>query len=280
MLQKKMTPFNKTNSNNKIPNYYSNLIKQNMLQVNNFCLYILGSNKYNSSANTSEQTFGLLQSQSKDFQNKYNQLESKYNALLEQNRKLKESYEELKSSNKSVLDLLTYWQKFYLEILEIVKPKTNKNDVSISDYMDDPYRIQVINDVKKIVLISRDKAYSKFYINQINNFEIKGKESKDINFGNKNSDKNSGSGSSNANNSHKKYLNEDDDLNSLPPIRYNEKINTGVNTEIIGENNNQPIKKEVIKEVEIIKKYQKFEEKKLKISLKVYNFSYTKTFTQ
>ena len=58
-----------------------------MLQVNNFCLYILGYYKNNSSVNTSEQTFGLLQSQSKDFQNKYIQLESKYNALLEQNRK-------------------------------------------------------------------------------------------------------------------------------------------------------------------------------------------------
>ena len=289
MLQKKMTPYNTINGNkNKISNNYNNSknMKQNMLQVNNFCLYILGSNKYNGSVNTSEQTFGLLQSQSKDFQNKYTQLESKYNALLEQNRKLKESYEELKSSNKSVLDLLTYWQKFYLEILEIVKPKTNKNDISISDYMDDPYRIQVINDVKKIVLISRDKAYSKFYISQINNFEIKGKENKDINLGNKNSDKNSGrnSGISNINNNHKKYLNEDDDLNSLPPIRYNEKINKGVNTEIIGENNNntQPIIKEIIKEVEVVKKIpnQKFEEKKLKISSKVHNFSFAKTLPQ
>ena len=289
MLQKKMTPYNTINGNkNKISNNYNNSknMKQNMLQVNNFCLYILGSNKYNGSVNTSEQTFGLLQSQSKDFQNKYTQLESKYNALLEQNRKLKESYEELKSSNKSVLDLLTYWQKFYLEILEIVKPKTNKNDISISDYMDDPYRIQVINDVKKIVLISRDKAYSKFYISQINNFEIKGKENKDINLGNKNSDKNSGrnSGISNINNNHKKYLNEDDDLNSLPPIRYNEKINKGVNTEIIGENNNntQPIIKEIIKEVEVVKKIpnQKFEEKKLKISSKVHNFSFVKNMPQ
>ena len=298
MLQKKMNTYNTVNENknkinnieyiqnnsdinNKISNYNSNSIKQNILQVNNFCLYILGNNKYNSSVNTSEQTFGLLQSQSKDFQNKYNQLESKYNALLEQNRKLKESYEELKSSNKSVLDLLTYWQKFYLEILEIVRPKTNKNDISINDYMDDPYRIQVINDVKKIVLISRDKVYNKFYINQINNFDIKGKENKDLNLGNKTSDKNNGS--NNINNGHKKYLNEDDDLNSLPPIRYHEKINTGVNTEITGENNNnQPIIKEIIKEVEVIKKSpnQKFEEIKLKISSKVHSFSYTKTFCQ
>ena len=282
MLQKKMAPYNTFNSkiNNKIVNYNNNKMKQNILQMNNFCLYILGNNKYNSSVN-SEQTFGLLQSQSKDFQNKYAQLESKYNTLLEQNRKLKESYEELKSSNKSVLDLLTYWQKFYLEILEIVKPKTNKNDISISDYMDDPYRIQVINDVKKIVLISRDKAYNKFYINQINNFEFKGKENKELNLENKNRDKNSSN--SNINNSHKKYLNEDDDLNSLPPIRYHEKINIGVNTEIFEENNNnQPKMKEAIKEVEVIKKLsnQKFEEKKLKISSKVHNFSYTKTFPQ
>ena len=73
------------------------------------------------------------------------------------------------------MDLLTYWQKFYLEILEIVKPKNeNKNnDNSISDYMDDPYRIQVINEVKKIVLIARDKAYNKFYISSPIRFDIK-----------------------------------------------------------------------------------------------------------
>ena len=143
--------------------------------------------------------------------------------------------------------MLIYWQIFYFEILEIVKPKTNKNNISISDYMDDPYRIQVINDVKKKVLISRDKAYSKFYINQINNFEIKAKENKDINLGNKNSEKNSCI--KNINNNHKKYLKEDDDLNSLPPIRYYEKINAGINTESIGQNNSQPIIKEIVERI-------------------------------
>ena len=97
----------------------------------------------------------------------------------ENQENMEENYEELKNSNKSVLDLLTYWQKFYLEILEIVKPKNqnsnqNKNDTSVSDYMDDPYRIQVINDVKKIVLIARDKAYNIFHITQPNHFDIKG----------------------------------------------------------------------------------------------------------
>ena len=88
---------------------------------------------------------------------------------------MKENYQELKNSNKSVLDLLTYWQKFYLEILEIVKPKNQikSNDNSINDYMDDPYRIQVINDVKKIILIARDKVYNNFYISPIKQLEIK-----------------------------------------------------------------------------------------------------------
>ena len=205
MLQKKSTPYNNIineNFNNKNEIKYDNFnkninnnqninINKNMINYNNnnnnfnslkkgsFSLYILGvnTNKFNGSMNSSEQTFGLLQS--KEFYNKYNQLESKYNSLLNQNKKLEEDYEELKNSNKSVLDLLTYWQKFYLEILEIVKPKNlNKNDTSINHYMDDPYRLQVINDVKKIVLISRDKVFNYFYITKDIQFNIKGKEKK------------------------------------------------------------------------------------------------------
>ena len=113
--------------NNNNYNHNPNHIFNN-LQENSFSLYILSSyiNKLSGSVNSSGQTFGLAQSESKEFQNKYTQLESKYNSLLSQNKKLVEKYEELKSSNESVLELLTYWQKFYLEILEIVKPKNSK----------------------------------------------------------------------------------------------------------------------------------------------------------
>ena len=324
MLQKKMTPYTIMNENNninnlnnkinykndfiqksnnqnnninynninKIPNFNNN--RFNILKKSNFSLYILGINtsKFSGSVNTSEQTFGLMQS--KEFQNKYAQLESKYNALLAQNKKLEENYEELKNSNKSVLDLLTYWQKFYLEILEIVKPKNpNKNDTSISDYMDDPYRIQVINDVKKIVLISRDKVYNNFYLSKNISFNFKGKEKEEKNKEDKNksdinnfNDKNNliqiesftyrGKEKEKEKTIHKKNLNEEDDLNSLPPIRRKEKINTGINTDITGEIFNEPVIKEVIKEVEVIKKIplQKFDKKSLNICSNIQNIFY------
>ena len=284
------------NNNNYNHNQNHNF---NNLQENNFSLYILANyiNKLSGSVNSSGQTFGLAHSESKEFQNKYGQLESKYNSLLSQNKKLEEKYEELKSSNESVLELLTYWQKFYLEILEIVKPKNsknNKNDISISDFMDDPYRIQLINDVKKLVLIARDKVYNNFYVSKINHFNIKGnkkieanndsiKNEKEIivikkNFNElndiiniesfmyekKEKDKNN------------KNINEKDDINSLPPIRKKEQIDLSINTDITGEYSLKPIIKEVIKEVEVIKKVplQKFEEKNLKIVSKIQNISY------
>ena len=287
--------------NNNNYNHNPNHIFNN-LQENIFSLYILSSyiNKLSGSVNSSGQTFGLAQSESKEFQNKYTQLESKYNSLLSQNKKLVEKYEELKSSNESVLELLTYWQKFYLEILEIVKPKnskTNKSDISISDFMDDPYRIQLINDVKKLVLIARDKVYNNFYVSQINHFNIKGKEKIGENNDSikiekeiivKKNDFNEISNitkiesfmyETKEKNNDKKILNEKDDINSLPPIRKKEEIDIGINTDITGEYSLKPIIKEIIKEVEVIKKVplQKFEEKNLKISSKVQNISYINT---
>ena len=308
MIKKKLTPndiINKYITNQNITNYNEEFL-QNMnsnggksanfnsndfninadWQQENFNFNIMSSvNKFGGSVNTSEQTFGLLQS--REFQNKYTQLESKYNSLLAQNKKLEENYQELKNSNKSVLDLLTYWQKFYLEILEIVKPKEksqNKNDTSINDYMDDPYRIQVINDVKKIVLISRDKAYNIFHVCQTNKFDIKSKKE---NIENKNDNNNiinnnikninlnliqiesfyyKGEEKKELNNdkNYKKYISKDDDINSLPPIRHIERINTGMNTDISGE------EKPVIKEI-VIKKYNN---KNLNILSKVQNISY------
>ena len=284
------------NNNNYNHNQNHNF---NNLQENSFSLYILANyiNKLSGSVNSSGQTFGLAQSESKEYQNKYTQLESKYNALLSQNKKLEEKYQELKSSNESVLELLTYWQKFYLEILEIVKPKNsknNKNDISISDFMDDPYRIQLINDVKKLVLIARDKVYNKFYVSQINHFNIKGKEKMGANNDSikiekeiivKKNDFNEISNiikiesfmyEKKEKNNDKKILKEKDDINSLPPIKKKEQTDIGINTDITGEYSLKPIIKEVIKEVEVIKKVplQKFEEKNLKISSKVQIISF------
>ena len=264
---------NNINSNgNKYPNINSNNIYLDSLEKENFYFNIINTQtKLSGSVNTSEQTFGLIQS--REYQNKYAQLEAKYNILLSEKKKLEENYQELKNSNKSVLDLLTYWQKFYLEILEIVKPKNQikNNDNSISDYMDDPYRIQVINDVKKIVLISRDKAYNNFYISPIKQLEIKsnlkekhsGMENNEIikntnkkislnkieSFFIKASNKNS-----------VKNINKDDDINSLPPIRHIEKINIGINTDINNDNKS--------------KKITKFDNKNLSISSNIQNISY------
>ena len=263
---------NNINSNGKkYPNINSNNIYLDSLEKENFYFNIMNSQiKLSGSVNTSEQTFGLIQS--REYQNKYAQLEAKYNTLLSEKKKLEENYIELKNSNKSVLDLLTYWQKFYLEILEIVKPKNQikNNDNSISDYMDDPYRIQVINDVKKIVLISRDKAYNNFFISPIKQLEIKSNKKEKqhnmenngiINNANKNiSLNNIESFFIKANNKKNVKNNNKDDINSLPPIRHIEKINIGINTDI----NNDHKPKQIIK----------FDNKNLSISSNIQNISY------
>ena len=264
---------NNLNSNgNKYPNLNSNDFNTDSLQQENFYFNIINTQtKLSGSVNTSEQTFGLIQS--REFQNKYAQLEARYNSLLAQNKNLEANYQELKNSNKSVLDLLTYWQKFYLEILEIVKPKNeNKNnDNSISDYMDDPYRIQVINEVKKIVLIARDKAYNKFYISSPIRFDIKrieknidNKKSKEIinNINNFLSMKQIESFyvKGNFNKIEEKNINNEENNNSSSSIKHKEKINTGTNTEA----NNEKVSN--------IK--NKYDKKKLKISSKVQNISY------
>lgn len=123
--------------------------------------------------------------QSIDFQNanneynsNNNQLDSKFYVLNEHYKKLKKEYQELNDSNKSVLELLSYWQKFYLEIKEIVFPGNaninNNSEISMSmnDYMDDQYRTKVIEEVKKVIKISRDKVYNNFYKTPIVNFSF------------------------------------------------------------------------------------------------------------
>ena len=212
----------------------------------------------------------------KEFQNKYSQLESKYLNLNNQYKKLKNEYEEINNSNKSLLELLSYWQKFYLEIKEIVLPeeRNNNHDISANDYMDDPYRIQVIDEVKKLIIISRDRAYKNYYKTTINNFAIINENNKFNNNWNKNIFENKtenfcintlklnddclGGGINNLKMS-KKFLDESDDLDFLPPIKYIEKINIGTNTDNIENNNN----KEII-----------FDSKKLFISQKINKYTF------
>jgi hypothetical protein len=217
----------------------------------------------------------------REYQNKYNQLETKYYNLNNQYKKLKNDYDEINNSNKSLLELLSYWQKFYLEVKEIVLPEERKNnhDISVNDYMDDPYRIQVIDEVKKLIIISRDRAYKNYYKTTINNFAIINKinnnntnnkwnknifEKKAENFCIQTLKLNNDYLNDNLNNLNnlkisKKFLDESDDLDFLPPIKYIEKVNVGINTD----NTENETNKEFC-----------FESKKLMISKKINNYSF------
>ena len=217
--------------------------KSNKFSITNFNHSYICSNPFNK---TNEQ-----KNSSNELKTQYNELESNFINLSEQYKKLKSEYDEINNSNKSLLDLLSYWQKFYLEVKEIVLPegKKNNNDFSINDYMDDPYRIQVIDEVKKLILISRDKVHNNFYKISDNNFTIlkventKNKEQK--NKINTLSQKRvesfniirqiikSDEANENINDLKisKKFLDESDDLD-FPPIRYDsEKVNIGINTD-------------------------------------------------
>ena len=216
----------------------------------------------------------------REYQNKYNQLETKYYNLNNQYKKLKNDYEEINNSNKSLLELLSYWQKFYLEVKEIVLPEERKNnhDKSVNDYMDDPYRIQVIDEVKKLIIISRDRAYKNYYKTTINNFAIINKVNNNNNNINNKWNKNILENKAEnfciqtlkLNNDYlnenlynlkisKKFLDESDDLDFLPPIKYIEKVNVGINTD----NTEQETNKEI-----------SFNSQNLSISKKINNYTF------
>jgi hypothetical protein len=195
--------------------------------------------------------------QSIDFQNSNNeynsnQLDSKFYLLNEHYKKLKKEYQELNDSNKSVLELLSYWQKFYLEIKEIVFPGNaninNNSEISMSmnDYMDDQYRTKVIEEVKKVIKISRDKVYNNFYKTPIVNFSFINKiknniinlnkwnclyQNKEDSFFIKKTNLDEIIDNSNNIKMSKKFLDESYDLDFLPPFKYPEKINEGTNTD-------------------------------------------------
>jgi len=221
----------------------NNSKKSNEFSISNFNHSYLRSNTINKNI---EQ-----KNCSNELKTQFNELESNFINLSEQYKKLKAEYEDINNSNKSLLDLLSYWQKFYLEVKEIVLPegKKNNNDFSINDYMDDPYRIQVIDEVKKLIIISRDKVHNKFYkISDINFTILKDENYKNIeqrikdnnlvpkkveSFNIKVEIIKSDDANENINDLKisKKFLDESDDLD-FPPIRYDsEKVNIGVNTD-------------------------------------------------
>ena len=247
--------------------------------ITNFNHNYIGIGQTNKNVNLNGESMISL----RESQNKCKQFESKYFNLNNQYKKLKNEFDEINNSNKSLLDLLSYWQKFYLEIKEIVLPeeRKNNNDKSIGDYMDDPYRIQVIDEVKRLIIISRDRVYKNYYKTTINNFAII--NNNDNNNNNVSNDKwnknlsqikvesfnilkfkilNDDDLNDNINNvkMSKKFLDESDDLDFLPPLKYPEKINIGINTDNLESDDNN---KEAI-----------FDSKKLFISQKINKYTF------
>ena len=235
---------NKNNNSKDFQNINNNTIKKlGQFTITNFNHSYICINSVNKNIDQNKY--------SNEFKNEYNQLELNYINLNNQYKKLKAEYDEINNSNKSLLDLLSYWQKFYLEVKEIVLPEGKKNnDFSVNDYMDDPYRIQVIDEVKKLIIISRDKVHSNFHKISDINFSIfkqenlqnkKQKKFDDIlalkrvdSFNIKYEIIKSDETNENINELKisKKFLDESDDLD-FPPIRYDsEKKNIGINTDI------------------------------------------------
>ena len=247
--------------------------------ITNFNHNYIGIGQTNKNVNLNGESMISL----RESQNKCKQFESKYFNLNNQYKKLKNEFDEINNSNKSLLDLLSYWQKFYLEIKEIVLPeeRKNNNDKSIGDYMDDPYRIQVIDEVKRLIIISRDRVYKNYYKTTINNFAIiNNNDNNNNNVSNDKWNKNlsqikvesfnilkfkilkDDDLNDNINNvkMSKKFLDESDDLDFLPPLKYPEKINIGINTDNLESDDNN---KEAI-----------FDSKKLFISQKINKYTF------
>ena len=246
--------------------------------ITNFNHNYIGISQTNMNINQNGESMISL----RESQNKCKQFESKYFNLNNQYKKLKNEFDEINNSNKSLLDLLSYWQKFYLEIKEIVLPeeRKNNNDKSNGDYMDDPYRIQVIDEVKRLIIISRDRIYKNYYKTTINNFAIINNNNKNNNVSNNKWNKNllqnnvesfnilkfkilnDDDLNVNINNvkMSKKFLDESDDLDFLPPLKYPEKINIGINTDNLEPDENH---KEAI-----------FDSKKLFISKKINKYTF------
>ena len=250
------------NPNNYFEDINHKIIEEEINTMNNYLnMRKKVINNYNDNFSITSFTHNFIglepNFQSIDFQNSNNeynsnQLDSKFYLLNEHYKKLKKEYQELNDSNKSVLELLSYWQKFYLEIKEIVFPGNaninNNSEISMSmnDYMDDQYRAKVIEEVKKVIKISRDKVYNNFYKTPIVNFSFINKiknniinlnkwnclyQNKEDSFFIKKTNVDEIIDNSNNIKMSKKFLDESYDLDFLPPFKYPEKINEGTNTD-------------------------------------------------
>ena len=258
------------NNNNNNNNFIYNKNNKNNLcfEISNFQCFIpnsiFNSKKYGSQS----QSFG------------------NYNKSLDEYKNLENKFNELNNSYNTVLNLMQYWQKFYLDIVQLVSTKINDND-SNNDLLNDQFKFSVIEDVKNLIKKAKDKVDNKFFDLQIfkeNNFFILNNNFNHLN--NNNNNKNKFENLSliknffSIENSRKKkklkiiqneffsffplnlnsqklrgkfYL-EDDDINHLPPMIVKKKIDKGINTDKIEKQTEiKFIEKEIIKEINKLK---------------------------
>lgn len=174
-------------------------------------------------------------------------------------------YKELEKDYNNALALVQYWQKFYLDIVELIGIKGNSDD-----YFSEQFKFSVIENVKNLIKQARDKMFKIFNISHVSNFIIWGERNDDeirrllkenymlqeniIDFQikSKNTPKinkkeeiilkvnslpnfeiiGKESMINKANNIlRKKYFEKNESIDSLPPMKYIQKKSEGMNTE-------------------------------------------------
>ena len=143
--------FNVNNNNNDILISFNsknnnNINNENNYIITNFSHFIIGN-----SINQSYPSFGLNQSKEmKILENKYVGLMNNYNTIL---------------------NLMEYWQKFYLEIVQLVSTQLkNNSNLQLDDLLNEQFKLTVIEDVKNLVNFSQQNFNHFNYQNKI--FEI------------------------------------------------------------------------------------------------------------
>ena len=143
--------FNVNNNNNDILNSFNsknnnNINNENNYIITNFSHFIIGN-----SINQSYPSFGLNQSKEmKILENKYVELVNNYNKIW---------------------NLMEYWQKFYLEIVQLVSTQLkNNSNLQLDDLLNEQFKLTVIEDVKNLVNFSQQNFNNFNYQNKI--FEI------------------------------------------------------------------------------------------------------------
>lgn len=207
-------------------------------------------------------------------------------------------YKELEKDYNNALALVQYWQKFYLDIVELIGIKDNSED-----YFSEQFKFSVIENVKNLIKQARDKMFKIFNVSHVSNFIIWGERNDDeirrllkenymlqenvIDFQIKSKITPKSTPKkeiffkvnslpsfeiigkelmiNKANNIlRKKYYEKNESIDSLPPMKYIQKKSEGMNTE--------PQSIELIKETFsfqteplLIKKINNFDEEKLSI---------------